>query len=112
MLPKQNRITNKKDFEKVFKKGINYNGDFFILKVFKNNLGNSRIGIIVSQKVSKKATIRNKIKRRFNNIMGLEMPFIKKGFDMVLITKTGIEKEEFKRIKETMKKLLERAKLL
>ena len=38
MLPKENRLKKKKDFEKVFKEGQGFKEDFLFLKVVKNNL--------------------------------------------------------------------------
>lgn len=40
-----------------------FRGDYFTFKIFESNLPYSRAGVLVSKKVSKKATRRNKIKR-------------------------------------------------
>ena len=48
---------------------------------------------MVSQKVSKKATIRNKIKRRLTEAIKTETKNIKIGTDLVLIALPGIEKK-------------------
>ena len=110
MLPKINRITKKKDFDKIFKKGKGYSGDFLFLKIFKNNFSINRFGFIISQKVSKKSTIRNKIKRRLREIIKTNLPKIKKGFDIILIIKPNAEKESFRNFKDEVQKILKRAK--
>jgi len=91
MLPKKNCLKKEKDFAKVFKEGQNFKEDFLYLKIKKNNLKSSRFGFIVSKKVSKKATSRNKIKRRLREIVRIKLPFIKKGIDGVIIVAAGLE---------------------
>lgn len=91
MLPKVNSLKKKKDFEKVFKEGQSFKESFLYLKIKKNNLKSSRFGFVVSKKISKKATIRNKIKRRLREITRIKLPFIKKGIDGVIIVASGFE---------------------
>ena len=69
MLPEKNRLSKKKDFDKVFKKGKSSFDGLLGVKMLKNEQEFTRFGIIVSSKVSKKAVIRNKIKRRIRNII-------------------------------------------
>lgn len=64
MLPKINRLTQKEDFRQVLKLRKFIHGRFFTIAIKKDE-GNldTKVGIIVSNKVSKKAVTRNKIKR-------------------------------------------------
>lgn len=112
MLPKINRLTKKKDFERVFKEGKKCNSDFLFCKFFKNNLDVSRFGLIVSQKVSKKATIRNRIKRQIREAIRLKLPKIQKGFDVIFIVKPNIKRRSFSEILEKLEKILKEAKLI
>jgi len=112
MLPKKNRITKKKDFDKVFKKGKGLNGNFLFLKTFQNDQKFSRFGFVISQKVSKKAVIRNKRKRTLSEIIREKMSLIEKGSDIIILTKPGIEKKDFQQIKEELDTMLFRAKLI
>jgi len=112
MLPKLNRLKRKRDFERVFKKGKGFKEDFLVLKFVSNNLKKNRFGIIVSQKISKKATLRNKIKRRLRTLLKTILPKIKKGIDVVLVALPGLEKKDFLELKETLNKLFKKAKLL
>ena len=112
MLPKQHRLKKKKDFEKVFKEGKGLKEDFLILKFMKNNLKNSRFGIMVSQKISKKAFIRNKIKRRIKALIHLKLPKIKESLDLVFIALSGLENQDFWEIEATIDKIFTRAKIL
>jgi ribonuclease P protein component len=109
MLPKTNRLQKKKDIENVLKKGKSLKEDFLILKTIKNNLKVSRFGFIISKKVSKKANIRNKIKRRLSELVRLKMKTIKKGIDCLLITVPGLETKDFWEIEEIVNNLFKKS---
>ncbi len=101
MLSYKNRLLKKNDFQRVFKKGKSIKSDFLFLKFCDNNLNESRFGIIVSKKVSKRAVDRNKIKRKTRHRIKELLPEIKKGKDVALIIL--FKKEEIK-IKEIFQK--------
>jgi len=90
MLSLENRITKNKDFEEVHKKGDFFSFGMIFLKIKKNKLGYTRFGISIGLKFSKKATKRNKIKRKLRLILAKEFPKMKKGFDIVV----GIKKKD------------------
>ena len=112
MLPPINRLRKEKDFEKLFKKGKSFRNNFLILKIAQNNLKESRFGFIISKKVSKKAILRNKIKRRLRDIIRQNIKDIKKGIDVVLIILPGLEKKNFLEIKEILNTLFKKAGLV
>lgn len=91
MLPKINRLKKKKDFERVFKQGRGLKQDFLSLKFAKNNLEATRFGFVVGQKVSRKAVVRNKVKRRLREIARINLGNIKKGLDIVVVAGKGAE---------------------
>jgi len=112
MLFNRNRLRKKKDFEKVLKEGKSFREDSLVLKIKKNKLQEVRFGFIVSQKVSKKAVIRNKVKRRLREAVKEEINKIRKGFDIILISLPSIKGKDFQEIKTTIKKLFNKAKIL
>ena len=109
MLPKINRLTKKKDFDVVFKNGESIKNGFLAFKILKNNLKESRFGFVVSKKVSNKATIRNKVKRRLRDATHALLKEVKKPTDVVVVSLPGIEKKDFleiqKLISDSFKKL-------
>ena len=111
MLPKVNRLTKKKDFERVFKEGKGFKEDFLILKFIKNDLKISRFGFVVSKNFSKKATLRNKIKRRLRELVKTKLTKIKKGIDGVMIAQPGLGTKDFWEIEEIINKILAKAKI-
>jgi len=60
MLAKKFRLPIQLFFKKA---GKNFKSRYFLLKIFSSKLSFSRFGIIVSAKVNKKATERNRLKR-------------------------------------------------
>jgi len=113
MLPKINRLKKKKDFERVYKEGKGYKEDFLFLKIVENGKKLTRFGFVVGKNFSKKAALRNQIKRKLREIIRLKFKKIKKGFDAVLIIKpSGFEKKDFCEVEEIISKLLTKAKIL
>lgn len=112
MLPKRNRLKRKKDFEKVFKNGQGFRQRCLFLKIAKNDLKETRFGFVVSSKISKKAVLRNKTKRRLREIVKKKLNEIKKGLDGVLIALPGIEERSFEEIEKMVNKLFKKANIL
>ena len=87
MLPKENRLPGYA-FILVKKRGRTLRSKNLTLKVLEEGGERpSRIGIIISTKVSKKAVVRNRIKRKIKKSVLKILPEIKNGFDIVLIVK-------------------------
>ena len=112
MLPKLNRIVKKKDFDGIFKNSKSLKNDLLVLRAGKNSLDVARFGFIVSLKVSKKATVRNKIRRRLSAVAQAEIKNIKNGTDLILIALPRAANKDFSEIKAALKELLNKAKCL
>ncbi len=112
MLPKKYRLKKEKDFESVFKRGRKANSDSLFLKFKKNNLSFSRFGFSVRKKISKKAVVRNKIKRKLSNIIYKQINSIKLGFDVIIIVTSKILDKNYQEIKIELSKLLNKVNLL
>ena len=112
MLPKENRLKKKKDFEKLFKEGKSFREKFLVLKINENNLNNNRFGFIVSKKISKKAVTRNKIKRQLREIIRKEINNYQKGFDIAVIALPDIESKSFEEMSQALECILKKVKIL
>ncbi len=112
MLPKANRLTKKKDFDIVFKNGQSAKQGFLVVKMQKTKNEHSRFGIVVSKKISTKATVRNKLKRRLRDSILKELPHIKKPFDVILITLPGLQKNEFTELEKLISLSFKKLKLI
>ncbi len=112
MLSKINRLKKENDFRKILRRRESIRGNCLILKTAPNALGMVRVGISVSKKISKKATLRNKIKRRLAALMRMRIPQIKDGWDLFLIALPGLETKNFLETKEICDSLLRKAVIL
>jgi len=112
MLPKSARLKKKKDIEKVLKTGRKFKEDFLILAISKNSFGKIRFGCIVSQAVSKKATIRNKLKRRLRELIQVKLNKMQKGIDGIIIALPGLETKDFWEIETAVNRLFQKAQIL
>lgn len=112
MLPKNNRIKKKKDFELIFKEGKSLSNSLFVVKFLSNNLELSRFAFVISQKVSKKAVVRNKIKRTLSRVIEGKLQEIKIGQDIVFIVLKGINKKSFLDIDSEVLNTFKKSKLL
>ena len=112
MLSKKYRLKKKKDFERVVKKGRPLQGRFLVLKFIKNKQGESRIGFIVSKRVSKKAVLRNKAKRRLRAAVRELILHLKEGYDIIIFSRASIIDAQFQEIKQDIEQAFKRAGLL
>jgi len=91
MLASKNRLKSKADFAR-----IEIDGKLFQFKNFgvgiydRNDDSPSRFGIVVSTKISKKAVIRNQIKRIIARVLRQKIGEIRNGLDLVFLIKPSI----------------------
>ena len=102
MLKKENRIRKDKEFDRVFKAGQSFYGKELGIKLAKNDLSISRFGILINTKVSKKAVVRNKIKRQLRAIIERNIIDISNGYDLVIIVFPQILDKKFKEIENIL----------
>ena len=112
MLPKENRLTKNKEFEKVFKEGRAAYQGLLGIKCIKNGLAISRFGILIGIKVSKKAVERNKVKRRIREIIHLHLNEIAPGYDCSCYCLKPIISKEYEEIEIAVIACLKRLKLI
>lgn len=104
MLPKINRLFQKKDFVLLKNKGLKKQSSTFGLLYLTTPNPSSRIGIIVSNKISLKAVERNKAKRWLREAVFRQMPG--KSFDLLFLAKKEILGSTFTKINEEVKNIL------
>lgn len=111
MLKKINRMGLNKEFDRAFKTGQSFYSKVFSLKVVDNDLPVSRLGILISTKVSKKAVIRNRFKRQIREIVQDNLPRLKNGKDLVIVVFPQILDKNFEEIKNLVEVGFSRLKL-
>ncbi len=112
MLPSQHRLTKERDFNRTFRLGRSCFAENIGVKSLKNNLTVSRFGFIVSNKVAKKASRRNLIKRRLRAVVYQELKKIKSGYDFVIVALPPILKQDYQTISQEVKNCFKKLNVL
>ena len=112
MLPKENRLKKEKEFEAVFKGGRTLKGKSVFLRYLINGTDKTRIGFVVSKKISKLAVERNKVKRRMREIIRLKKKDIKEGLSIVIISLPSIKGTTYQEMEEDLENLLSKKELI
>ena len=112
MLSKAHRLHKEKDFKKTFQKGRSFFTKALGVKVLKNNLKTSRFGIVVSTKISKKAVVRNKVKRQIREVLRSQLDKVKPGYDVVIITLPAIIDKEYVDIEKDLKSAFKKLNII
>lgn len=94
MLNKKYRVSNKENYNYIYKTGKKIPAKYIILFMAANNLEYDRFGIVTSKKVGN-AVHRNLAKRRIRSIVQAHLPEIKKGFDFVIIARFNIKEASY-----------------
>lgn len=103
MLPKQYRLPLKTDFLRVKKSGRYLNSE--LLTILYAPSPTLRFGFIVSNKISNKATKRNRIKRLLREAARSLISGIKKPYDFIIIAKPKILGKSLVEIKKELRGL-------
>lgn len=112
MLPRQNRLTKRKDYQKILCSKESWKSEGFLIKKKSTQANQSpRFGIIVSTKVSKSAVKRNLIKRRIREIINDLLPKLPL-CDIAIIALPPSLGLSFAQTKKEMIVLLNKSKIL
>ena len=98
-LPKQYRLTHTQEFSKVYRLGKQAKTQHLAVKVLDlpaQLAGNcSRFGITVSQKVSKRSVVRNRLKRQVRAALQVLIPRLKSGLWVVVVLRSAATECEY-----------------
>ena len=112
MLPKENRLQKTRDFDVVFKKGRFFGTKFLSLKYMENGLAHTRVGFVISTKISKSAVKRNRLKRQMREIFRLNLDKIKSGVDISVIAKPGATELDYMELEKDILWVLKKVGLI
>ncbi|MGB8702579.1 MAG: ribonuclease P protein component [Thermosynechococcaceae cyanobacterium] len=116
MLPKTNRLRHRRDFAVVYRKGIRCNVGALGLRACRNpqkpDLSPpSRVGISISTKVSKRAVVRNRIKRQLRAALRRLLPHLDNGWDAVIVVYPQAVQCDYQEFLQQLKQLLVQAEM-
>lgn len=88
-MEKKYRLRNNEDFKMVYRKGKSYWNRNLGIYIMKNNLNNSRIGFSITKKFGN-SVIRNRTRRRIQEILRKKFDYIKEGYDIIIIPRKNV----------------------
>jgi ribonuclease P protein component len=125
MLPPANRLKHRKDFSAVYRKGMRRNSAHLSLRALRKpksvesakltaekSLQPTRTGISISLKVSKRAVVRNRIKRQIRAALRQLLPRIKLGWDLIIVVRPSAQECNYAEILQELEQLLVEAEVL
>lgn len=127
-LPRSNRLKQRKDFPLVYQQGLCCRGSHLTLwawSEYRNKQKNQpreslseqnsfpvQIAIVVSQKVSKKAVIRNRLKRKMRQVFRDILPLILPGWKIIVSLRPGAQECQEEHFLRELKQLLIKAEVM
>ena len=125
-LPKAHRLRHRQDFSTVYQHGIKRTAPHLTLRALPPRcrggenapLASSvealptQVGISVSQKVSKRAVVRNRIKRQIRAGLHQLLPHLSSGWQLVVVVKPNAAECDYEEFLRELKQLLMDAEVL
>ena len=105
MLQREHRLTDKRDFQRVFHHGQSFANRYLVLYYMKTTNPAFRIGFSVSKKVGKAVT-RNRVKRLLREAFRLEKERVTGSYDFVVIARPSAAELDFHTIRQNVQHLL------
>ncbi len=110
-LPKRHRLTRNRDFVAVRRFGKRASTAFLVVGIRPRTMAAGaslpcRFGITVSQKVSKRAVVRNQLKRRVSAAIQGLLPRLKGDLDVVVVLRSPAIECDYEKLLQQLKQLL------
>jgi len=107
-LARANRLKGWRDFQAVYERGDRHHGRYLTLRCFQGIPPDAppQMGIAVGKRVSKKAVVRNQIKRRLRLALRHLLPQINGGYQLVINVKPGAISCEYEHFLRELEQLL------
>lgn len=87
MLAREHRLSEKRDFQRVFTHGLRASTPLYSIHWARNTGGAPRFGFVVSNKISKHATKRNTIRRRLRECARRNLDTFPLPLDVVIVAR-------------------------
>ena len=117
-LPKPHRLRDRKDYRAVYAQGIRRYSPHLTLIALANHdscckcLLQTTFGISISKKVSKKAVVRNRIKRQLKGAIRTYLKEIEPGWKVVIVVKPKAIECKYEHFLRELEELLKQTKII
>lgn len=108
MLPKVNRLTEKSDFDRAVRDGRVFQSQSFGLAVLeeKDFGAPPKFGFIISNKISKKAVDRNRVRRIMRDVVRKSLDLIPSGYIFIFLAKKSIIERSALELRRELEEIL------
>jgi ribonuclease P protein component len=107
---RQDVLRNKKDFDRLYKKGAKVHGKYLVVVFLKNGTGENRKAFLASKKVGK-AVARNRARRLMKEACRSLEPRVRSGYDILFIARNTILNAKCREVTDSMTVSLKKGKL-
>ena len=117
MLPTLSRLRRSRDFARVYQRGRRFSSNSLGVRTYRRPGTQTapppaRIGISISQKVSKRAVVRNRLKRQLRAVCRQLLPQLQPGWDLVIVVRPAALECDYHQFLQQLKQLLTAAGIL
>jgi ribonuclease P protein component len=106
----ERRLRRQRDFQVLREQGVSRAHPLLVLRTTPNELAHSRFGFAISRRVARKAVVRNKLRRRLQDLV--RRAPVQGGWDMLFIARTAAPTATFSELQQALASVMERAKVL
>ena len=93
-----------------FTKENQISSSFFLIQIAENGTDFNRFGVIVSKKIDKRATVRNRIKRQIRHCVEENKNDLPIGRDILILVRNDIKNKETKEICKSIAEIFRKIK--
>lgn len=121
-LPAPHRLHQRQDFDALYRQGRRFSASYFLVRVLRDPLPRSdrpvssppkppRIAVVVSQKVSKRAVVRNRIRRQVQGAIHHLLPQLPPGLRLLITARPPAVACNYYEFLQELKQLLSNAEV-
>jgi ribonuclease P protein component len=99
MYSRTHRLAAERDIVEVVRKGRQFAAGELAVRVVYRQVAGWRVAVTVGTKISKRAVVRNRLRRRIREVLRKMMPVMTGGGDMVVVTRPGADKLEYEGVR-------------
>ena len=116
-LPKAHRLKDRQDYRAVYQQGTRYYSPHLIsialaVESDADSSAKTKFGISIAKKVSKKAVVRNRIKRQLKSAIRANLQRVLPGWKIVIVVKPTAIECKYEHFLRELEQLLNRAKII
>lgn len=112
-LPKSHRLRHRQDFSAVYRAGLRRSSSHLTLRALRSpskdresDCPTTLFGVSISQKVSKRAVVRNRIKRQITAALSQLLPALAEGWRVVIVVQPNATQCDYGQFLQELKQLL------